>query len=279
MTAHVIDGRAIALKTHDEIRTIIKDKSLKPSLAIILANNNPASHIYVSKKIEACKNVGIDANLYHFDANTPQSEILSLIHTLNQTSSVHGIFIQLPLFENLDAQNLVQSISPHKDIDGLTYDNLGRLMSGSPSIIPCTPMGVMKIFEHEKINLSGKYAVIIGRSVLFGIPMGQLLLGADATVTQCHSKTKNLSKITAQADILICATGQPEMVKGDWVKSGAVVIDVGITRVDNNKIVGDVDFESASKIASSITPVPGGVGPMTVACLLGNVVKACERQS
>ena len=277
MTAIIIDGKSIAASKRQSIKHDIDTHNLKPKLAIILASNNPASKIYVSRKIAACKEVGIEPVFHELAENTQAKDIIAIIQTLNNDKSVHGIFLQLPIADSLNANDIIQTIHSDKDVDGLTITNMGKIMSGDDSgLTPCTPQGVMEILNHENIDLTGKHAVIIGRSLLFGKPMGQLLLQANCTVTQCHSKTENLSTITKQADILIAAAGQANMVKGDWVKSSVIVIDVGINRTDDGKITGDVDFETVSQIASAITPVPGGVGPMTVASLLANTVKACR---
>ena len=274
MAARIIDGKSLAKEKRALIKAEIVGKNIFPHLAIILANENPASEIYVARKIEACKEVGIACNLYRLPSDSTENDIITMIEALNKDVGIHGIFLQLPVGDHLDSLKIIQSIDPAKDVDGLTYRNMGRVMAGQPYLAPCTPFGVMQLLNHEKIDLSGKHAVIIGRSLLFGKPMGQMLLQADCTVTQCHSKTVNLPNIVSQADIVIAAVGQHEMVKGEWVKEGAVVIDVGINRKDDGKLVGDVNFKEVSQKASAITPVPGGVGPMTVACLLQNTVIA-----
>ncbi len=282
MTARVIDGKAIASQMNEETRYILADQDIKPRLAIILANNNDASRIYIARKIDIGQYVGIDPILIECPKHWTTQNIITKIEELNNDPEIHGIFIQLPTFAHLNHNDIINAIDPRKDVDGLTITNMGKLLSSDDSgLVPCTPQGVMDMFRHEKIELSGRRAVIIGRSLLFGKPMGQLLLNADCTVTQCHSKTVDLPSITRQADILIAAVGQPNMVKADWVKDGAIVIDVGINRMDDGTLSGDVDFDAVSKIANAITPVPGGVGPMTVACLLGNTVRACQniRQS
>ena len=280
MSARVIDGKTIARQVHHESQYFIHDQGLKPRLAIVLANNLDASRIYVQRKIEACEKLGIEPILMECPRHLTTDNIIIKIKDLNTDHNIHGIFMQLPVFGHLDAHEIINHIDPGKDVDGLTVTNMGRLLSGDMNgMIPCTPQGVMRLLEHEKIDLVGKHAVIVGRSLLFGKPMGQLLLQADCTVTHCHSKTQNITQITKQADILIVATGQANMAKGDWIKDGAIVIDVGINRRDDGTITGDVDFEEVSKIASAITPVPGGVGPMTVACLLANTVKACENSA
>lgn len=277
MSARIIDGKAIATTKQNDLKRTIAEQSLSPKLSIILANDNPASQIYVSRKIRVCRDIGIEPVLHQLTTDVSQNELIKLIDTLNNDPSTHGIFLQLPVGDHLDTNELINSIAPHKDVDGLTNINLGKVMAADDSgLAPCTPQGVMEILNHENIALSGKHAVVIGRSLLFGKPMGQLLLNANCTVTYCHSKTQNLSDLTKQADILIAAVGQPKMVKGDWVKNGAIVIDVGINRMHDNSLCGDVDFDTVKDIAKAITPVPGGVGPMTVAYLMTNVVKACQ---
>jgi methylenetetrahydrofolate dehydrogenase (NADP+)/methenyltetrahydrofolate cyclohydrolase len=272
---HIIDGNAIAAKKREEIAQEIAENNLAPTLHIILANNLDASAIYVRRKIKACEEVGITPHLHKFDETCDQGEIISLIDTLNNDKTAHGIFMQLPAFDHIDDNVVVQSIHPDKDVDGLTHINMGRLVAGDKNgLVACTPQGVMEILAHEKIDLGGQHAVIVGRSLLFGKPMGQLLLQANCTVTQCHSHTRDLPSMTKQADILIVAVGQAEMVKADWIKHGATVIDVGISKNDDGDICGDVDFENVKNIARAITPVPGGVGPMTVANLLSNTVRA-----
>ncbi len=277
MNTRIIDGKAIAKAKRNKLAQEVKDQNLSPSLAIILANDLDASAIYVNKKMQACDEVGIKHQLHRIPRNASQDDIISLIEQLNNDSTVHGIFLQLPVENHLDSNTLIQSISPNKDVDGLTHVNVGRLVAGDHGLVACTPQGVMEILAHEKIDLSGKHAVIIGRSLLFGKPMGQLLLQANCTVTQCHSRTIDLPSITRQADILIAATGQAKMVKSDWVKNGATVIDVGISKNSDGKMCGDVDCEEVKNVAGAITPVPGGVGPMTVVNLLSNTVKAAKK--
>jgi methylenetetrahydrofolate dehydrogenase (NADP+)/methenyltetrahydrofolate cyclohydrolase len=271
---HIIDGRAQAKIIKESLKKEIAGQSIIPSLSVILIGNDPASQIYVERKKEAAQEVGIKGQIQRLPESATQQEVIGLIHNLNNDHSVNGILLQLPLPDHLNSHEIINHIDPIKDVDGLTVTNMGKLLSGAPDMIPCTPQGVFILLHTIYENLCGRHAVIIGRSLLFGKPMGQLLLNADCTVTQCHSKTKNIKDICAQADILIAATGQANMIKADWVKDGAVVIDVGISRDDNNKITGDVDFENVKDKASAITPVPGGVGPMTIACLLKNTVKA-----
>ena len=277
MNARIIDGKAIAQSKRDSIKQDIKDRNLSPALSIILANDVEASRIYVRRKMKACDEVGIAPHLHEIPVETSTDDLITLIQSLNNDPDIHGIFVQLPLPDHHDTNAIIQSIDPRKDVDGLSALNLGKVMSGDQTgLVPCTPQGVMNILTHENIDLKGKHAVIIGRSLLFGKPMGQLLLNANCTVTQCHSKTINLPSITKQADIVIAAVGQPNMVQANWVKDGAIVIDVGITRLDDGTLSGDVNFDTVKDKVSHITPVPGGVGPMTVASLLANTVKACK---
>jgi methylenetetrahydrofolate dehydrogenase (NADP+)/methenyltetrahydrofolate cyclohydrolase len=279
MTATLINGQALADKLRADIKATIQSKGIKPRLAILLANNNPASALYVERKIKACHHVGIEPILHQFDETVTPQNLASLIKTLNDDKSINALFLQLPTFKHLDSQHLIQLIDPLKDVDGLTHDNMGRLMIGEPRHIPCTPQGVMKLFEHENIVLEGKHCVVVGASLLFGKPMGQLLLQANATLTQCHIKTQNLPDHTRQADILIVATGNPGLIKADWVKPGAIVIDVGVSKDKDGNIVGDVDFNAVKEVAAAITPVPGSVGPMTVTYLLHNTVEATLMQA
>lgn len=270
----VIDGRHHADTIKSALKDQIQRENLTPSLHVILIGNDAASNIYVERKRQACIDIGIHGEIHRLPSEASQDDIIGLIDTLNANSDVDGILLQLPLPDHLNTHEILNHIHPNKDVDGLTITNMGKLISGHPDFIPCTPQGVMELLNSVCENLTGKHAVIIGRSLLFGKPMGQLLLNANCTVTQCHSKTENLPDLCAQADILIAAVGQPKMVKSNWVKSGATVIDVGISRDDNGNISGDVDFENVKSKTSAITPVPGGVGPMTVACLLKNTVKA-----
>lgn len=278
--AAVIDGKAIAGALRKDIAAQVKTLPHKPGLAVILVGDDPASHVYVGNKIKACHEVGIESFEHRMPATATQKEIQHVIKNLNANNKVHGILLQLPVPDHLDSDALIQSIAPEKDVDGLTVSNIGKLVAGLDGMVPCTPQGSLLLIKSVKQDLTGLHAVVIGRSLLFGKPMAQLLLAENCTVTTAHSKTKNLADVCRSADILVAAVGRAEMVKGDWVKPGAIVIDVGINRVADgtqaNKLVGDVDFNAASKVASAITPVPGGVGPMTIACLLQNTLKAAQ---
>ena len=275
-----IDGKAIAQQIQAEIAQKIAEYRSQvnqvPGLAVIMVGDNPASSAYVRNKETACRRVGMQSFGSHLPSSTQQAELESLIDQLNHNDQVHGILVQLPLPSHLDAIPLLHRIHPDKDADGLHPNNLGKLLRGEQGLRSCTPAGVMKLLEHTNIDLAGKHAVVVGRSILVGKPLALMLLAANATVTIAHSRTPDLASITRQADILIAAVGKPEMIKAEMVKFGAVVIDVGINRITdyegNSRLVGDVDFEQVAPVASHITPVPGGVGPMTVTMLLHNTL-------
>lgn len=267
----IIDGKELNLKVQEQIKSEIKNCMIRPSVAVIQVGDNPASNSYIKNKEKSCNGVGIYFRLYKFEDGTPELTIINKIKELNNDEYVNGILIQLPLPPQYNEKRLVNTISNAKDVDGLTDINTGRFVNGKKTLIPCTALAVMRILEEENISLLGKHVVIIGRSKLVGKPLATLMLNNDATVTTCHSKTANLEEFTRMADIVVAACGVPKLLKADMIKEGAVVIDVGINRV-NGKLVGDVDFEEVSKKASYITPVPGGVGPMTVAMLLENIV-------
>lgn len=280
MSAIIIDGKLIAKDLKESLRDEIKEKKLKPGLAVILVGDDPASHVYVSKKVTACEKVGIRSFEYRLDNDSTEKDVKDLINKLNGDPLIHGILLQLPLPPHLSdvQESLVQRISPDKDVDGLTTTNAGKLFLGiEGGFVPCTPQGTLLLIKLIEENLSGKNAVVIGRSNLFGKPMAQLLLKENCTVTTAHSRTQNLPELCKSADILIAAVGQPHMVKGDWVKDGAIVIDVGVNRLDDGSLVGDVNYDEAIEKAEAITPVPGGVGPMTIACLLKNTVESCKK--
>ncbi|MCO6042939.1 bifunctional methylenetetrahydrofolate dehydrogenase/methenyltetrahydrofolate cyclohydrolase FolD [Aeoliella sp. ICT_H6.2] len=280
-TAQIIDGKAIAKQIRDELAVdvveFIQNNSVVPCLAAVLVGDDPASEVYVRNKRRACEHVGIDSQLHRLPADTTQDELLDLVAKLNKDNEVHGILVQLPLPAGLDADQILLAVSPAKDVDAFHPTNVGRLVQGKPRFLPCTPHGVMQLLKRTGIDTAGQHAVVVGRSDIVGKPLAQLLSarGADATVTVCHSRTNDLPGITRQADILIAAIGKPEFITGDMIKPGAVVIDVGVNRTDAG-LVGDVEFESASKVASHITPVPGGVGPMTIAMLLVNTLRAAQ---
>lgn len=255
----------------------LRSAGAEPGLATVLVGDDPASHVYVRMKRKACDEVGIASIHHELDAATPADELRALLETLNSGPAVSGILLQLPLPAHLDADEMTGLIAPEKDVDGLTALSAGKLAQGRPGLVPCTPAGVMELLAQSRVELEGAHAVVIGRSQLVGKPLAQLLLAADATVTHCHSRTRDLAAVCRQADVLVAAVGQPGMVTGEMVGEGAVVIDVGINRTDDG-LVGDVDFDSVSARARAITPVPGGVGPMTIAMLLSNTAEAARMQ-
>lgn len=280
--ATIIDGKDLAKKIKQNLKTEcdeLKSQGIQPRLAVIMVGDNQASKVYVRNKSISCNEVGIEYEEHLLDKETTQDELHTLIKRLNETKEVNGILLQSPLPEHLDINQAFKAISYRKDVDGFTPSSVGKLVMGGDTFISCTPYGVMKMFEEYNIDLTGKDVVIIGRSNIVGKPLSQCCLAQNATVTICHSRTKDLKKHTKRADILIAAIGKARFVTTDMVKEGAVVIDVGINRNEEGKLVGDVDYENVSKIASYITPVPGGVGPMTVAMLMNNVIKAAKLQS
>ena len=280
-SAKIIDGKEIAAQVRGELKTEIqrlKEKTgTTPGLTVVLVGENPASVVYVRNKIKACEEVGIRSTHHKLPESTTQAELLDLIRELNASKEVHGILVQLPLPKHIDEEAILEEISPMKDVDGFHPYNMGRLMIGNPVLQPCTPFGVMRLIDSTGVDLSGKEAVVVGRGDIVGKPMAMMLLKRNATVTVCHSKTKGLPERVRAADVVVAAVGRAEFVKGDWIKKGAIVIDVGINRTSEGRLVGDVDFEGASEHAAFITPVPGGVGPMTIAMLLKNTVEAAKR--
>lgn len=281
MTAALIDGNLLSKKLRGEIREraakITSAKGKPPGLAVILVGENPASQVYVSSKVKACGEVGFHSVLERYPASLSEADLLKRIDTLNNDPTINGILVQLPLPDHIDSKKVLEAIAPEKDVDGFHISNTGALMVGSPEFIPCTPYGCIKMLESIQYPLKGAQAVVVGASNIVGKPMAMLLLMAGATITVCNSKTRNLSRYTKDADIVVVATGRPKMVTGDMIKPGAVVIDVGINRLPDGKLCGDVDFESVKQVASHITPVPGGVGPMTITMLLMNTLEAAER--
>ncbi len=276
-TTQIIDGKAFAANLREELAAQVSTAGMQPGLAVILVGDDPASHVYVRNKIKACEKVGIKSFESRLPEQATQAEVAAEIQAFNDNPDVHGILMQLPVPDHLDSDALIQMISPAKDVDGLSFINQGKLIAGDASgLVPCTPQGSLMLIKSIEENLSGKNAVVIGRSLLFGKPMAQLLLAENCTVTTAHSRTQNLEEVCAGADILVAAVGRPKMVKGSWIKPGAIVIDVGINRQDDGKLCGDVDFDDAQGAAGAITPVPGGVGPMTIACLLKNTVEAAK---
>jgi len=280
VTAAIIDGKAIAAGIRAELGIRVArlaGHGVVPGLAVIIAGNDPASAIYVRNKARASGEIGIRSEVHALDAAISQETLAAFVRRLNADPAVHGILVQLPLPRHIDTRAVIETIAPEKDVDGFHYFNVGSLVRGEPAFYPCTPWGVMKMLEHEGVPVEGAHAVVVGRSTIVGKPMALLLLNGGATVTICHSKTRDLPSMTRQADILVAAVGRAHLIRGDMVKPGAVVIDVGINRQPDGKLSGDVDFEAARAVASRITPVPGGVGPMTIAMLLANTVTSAER--
>lgn len=280
MTATLIDGRAVAKAFKEEVAQRAQAmiaQGVTPHLAVVLVGEDPASQVYVRNKENGCKKAGIRSTVIRLEENCTQEALEETVRRLNADESVDGILVQLPLPRHLDEASVLRLIDPDKDVDGFHAMNSGRLMNGQPGFVPCTPLGVMELLRHYGIDPAGKRAVVIGRSNIVGKPMAMLLLAANATVTICHSRTQNLAEITRQADILVAAVGRANFVTADMVKPGAAVIDVGINRVDG-KLVGDVDFDAVSQAAGYITPVPGGVGQMTIAMLLANTLEAAQKR-
>lgn len=284
--ATLIDGKQVAQQIRDglkaEVARLQKEKGITPGLAAVLVGENPASKVYVNMKAKACEEAGIYSEKIHLPAETPQERLIELVRSLNQNKKIHGILIQLPLPPPLDEHTVLQEVDPHKDVDGFHPVNLGKLLSAKfwnelPPFVPCTPAGCIKLIESTGTEIEGKNAVVVGRSVIVGKPAAMLLLAKQATVTVAHSRTKNLKDVCRQADILVVAVGKARLVTAGMIKPGAVVIDVGVNRMSDGKLVGDVDFEAAQAVAGFITPVPGGVGPMTIAMLLSNTVASAKR--
>jgi methylenetetrahydrofolate dehydrogenase (NADP+)/methenyltetrahydrofolate cyclohydrolase len=281
MMATIIDGKAIAAKTRSKLTAEVAEMAaagVTPGLAVVLIGEDPASKVYVSMKEKACADVGIFSAEYKLPVETSEDELLALISQLNADGKINGILVQLPLPKQINTDKVLEAISPDKDVDGFHPYNVGRLMVGKPTFQPCTPYGVMVMLDEIGFDLSGKHVVVVGRSNIVGKPVALMCLQRHATVTICHSRTKNLADVVRSADVVIAAVGVPEMIKGDWIKEGAVVIDVGVNRVGEKKLVGDVEYAAAAERASAITPVPGGVGPMTITMLLFNTVESAKKQ-
>ena len=278
MTARLIDGKTVAATLRAAVAAHVATLPYRPGLAVVLVGEDPASVTYVRNKDKAAYDAGIGTSTIRMPAETTQSALLDTIARLNTDPAVDGILVQLPLPPHIQPNAIIEAIDPAKDVDGFHPVNMGRLAAGRPSLVPCTPLGVMKLLAHAGIPLSGARALVLGRSAIVGRPMAALLLTADATVTVAHSRTRDLPEECRRADILVTAMGRPEMVPGEWIKPGATIIDVGINRRADGKLVGDVAFESCAAVAGAITPVPGGVGPMTIACLLENTVTAAEQR-
>lgn len=280
MNAKIIDGKVISdfFRSNYKLRVDrLIAEGIRPGLAVVIVGADPASQVYVRNKARACESIGMHSEIHALPAETSYEDLQKLINQLNHNPAIHGVLVQLPLPKHLDDRAVIESIAVEKDVDGFHYANMGALVIDDSPYPPCTPYGVMKMLEHENISVEGKHVVIIGRSNIVGKPQAMLMLKAGATVTICHSKTVDLPAFCRSADILVAAVGRANFVQGDWIKPGATVIDVGINRVSDGKLCGDVDFAAASRVAAAITPVPGGVGPMTITMLLGNTLKSAER--
>ena len=281
MAARILDGKSLAAQLRADVKrrvAALAQRGMRPGLAVLLVGDNPASQIYVRNKARACEETGILSRVVSLPASIAEAALLAELDKLNADPAIHGILVQLPLPRPLDADRVLGAVSPAKDVDGFHLQNLGALVAGRPRLAPCTPAGVLRLIEHAGIALAGRHALVIGRSNIVGKPLALLLLQRDATVTICHSKSRDLENLTRSADILVAAAGRPKLVTGAMVKPGACVIDVGMNRLADGKLAGDVDFASAAEVAGWITPVPGGVGPMTIAMLLENCL-AAQRQS
>lgn len=280
MSCKLVDGKSIALNVREDIKqqvSALKKKGINPGLAVVLVGENPASQIYVRNKEKACQEVGMYSEVIRMSEDTSEEELLAKVNELNTRNDIHGLLVQLPLPKHIDEEKVIVAINPKKDVDGFHPINVGNLLIGRDALISCTPAGCMKMLEVMEYDLKGKHAVIVGRSNIVGKPMAALLLKAHATVTICHSRTNSLSDYIKSADVLVAAVGKPGMITGDMIKPGAFVLDVGINRLSNGKVVGDVDFDSVSKVAGWLTPVPGGVGVMTITMLLENTLRAAEK--
>ena len=279
----IIDGKKVSAEVKEQVRQetlrLKEEHGVTPGLAVVIVGDAPASRVYVNNKKKACELVGFRSEEYALPASATQEELLDLVHKLNEKEDINGILVQLPLPKHLDDKAVIEAINPVKDVDAFHAVNVGKIMLGEYDFLPCTPAGVMEMLHSYSIPVEGRECVVIGRSNIVGKPMGMLLLHENGTVTICHSRTKNLKEVCARADILVAAVGIPKFVKADMVKEGAVVIDVGMDRDENGRLCGDVDFENVKEKCSFITPVPGGVGPMTIATLMKNTIKACRLQN
>lgn len=279
MSYKIIDGKLIAQKIKDEIKKEIADKKLTPGLAVVLVGDNPASQVYARNKKKACEYVGIESYTFELPASTNENELLDLVNDLNLNERINGILVQLPLPDHINELKIIEAIIPEKDVDGFHPINVGNLLLGRAGLVSCTPAGILELLKQSKIDIAGKHCVVVGRSNIVGKPAAQLMLNENATVTICHSQTKDLPDFTQQADILIAAVGKAKLITKDMIKIGAVVIDVGMNRNEAGKLCGDTDFDNIKDLCSYITPVPGGVGPMTIAMLMKNCLKANLNQS
>ncbi|MDO3409536.1 bifunctional methylenetetrahydrofolate dehydrogenase/methenyltetrahydrofolate cyclohydrolase FolD [Saccharibacillus sp. CPCC 101409] len=279
-TAQIISGKQVSDDIRQNLKTEVEALAAQgcvPGLAVVLVGEDPASQVYVRNKAKACEDLGFYSEVHRLEADTPQEELLALVHKLNEQDNINGILVQLPLPGHIEEKAVINAIAPEKDVDGFHPVNVGNLVIGDDSLLPCTPAGVIELIKHTGLEISGKHAVVIGRSNIVGKPVALLLQRENATVTMCHSRTSNMKELTRQADILVVAVGRANFVDASYIKPGAVVIDVGINRLETGKLAGDVDFESASSVSGPITPVPGGVGPMTITMLMKNTLVAAKR--
>jgi methylenetetrahydrofolate dehydrogenase (NADP+)/methenyltetrahydrofolate cyclohydrolase len=281
VSAQLIDGKAVAAKLRGEVSAaaaVLRQRGITPTLAVVLVGDDPASAVYVRSKTKAAREAGVEPRDHKLPATTTQDELIALVLRLNADPQVDGILVQMPLPKQIDPDAILRVLDPAKDVDGLTATSLGYLAQGKPVFVPCTPKGCMRLLREIDVDPAGLRAVVLGRSLLVGKPISLLLQNANATVTMCHSRTRELADEVRRADIVVAAIGKPEMVRGDWIRDGAVVLDVGINRMPDGKLVGDVEYAAAAQRARAITPVPGGIGPMTIACLLENTVEAAKRR-
>jgi methylenetetrahydrofolate dehydrogenase (NADP+)/methenyltetrahydrofolate cyclohydrolase len=281
MAAQILDGKALAAATRARLKHEVEalvQRGVRPGLSVVIAGEDPASRVYVRNKTLAAEEIGVRSQLFEYKKDVSEGEILQRVAALNADRAVHGILVQLPLPRHIDAARVLEAIAPAKDVDGFHEANLGALMAGRPGVVPCTPLGCMRLIDHAGVKIAGQHAVVLGRSNIVGKPVAHLLLQKDATVTICHSKSRDLAAICRSADILVAAVGRAKLVTAPMVKPGACVIDVGINRLPDGKLAGDVDYEAVREVAGWITPVPGGVGPMTIAMLLENCLRAAARQ-
>ena len=281
MAAHILDGKSLAAQVRANVKQKVArlaQRGIRPGLAVVLAGDDPASRVYVRNKVRACEETGVVSSLLEFPATVSEDQLLERLGALDADPAVHGILVQLPLPKHINAQRVLDAVSPAKDVDGFHDTNLGALLAGKPGLVPCTPAGVMRLIEHAGVSLAGRRAVVVGRSNIVGKPLSLLLLQKDATVTICHSKSADLAAVTREADVLVAAVGRAKLVGAQMVKPGACVIDVGVNRLADGTLAGDVDFDAVKNIAGWITPVPGGVGPMTIAMLLENCLRAAAKE-
>jgi methylenetetrahydrofolate dehydrogenase (NADP+) / methenyltetrahydrofolate cyclohydrolase len=281
MAARILDGKALAAQIRSHVKEEVGRlalRGIRPGLAVVLAGDNAASAVYVRNKARACEEAGVRSQVFELPSSVAQNELLERVSALNADPAVHGILVQLPLPRHVDAGKVLQAVAPAKDVDGFHAAHMAALLAGRAQVLPCTPAGVMRLLQHHRVPLAGRHAVVLGRSDIVGKPLALLLLQSDATVTICHSKSVNMGSITRQADILVAAVGRPKLVGAAMVKPGACVVDVGVNRLADGSLAGDVDFDAVKNVAGWITPVPGGVGPMTIAMLLENCLRAASRE-